>query len=436
MRFGLGRRGFGVAALLTAVATAVVLPVSPAGAQAACPVSLADQQIDSFEAALLDLVNDHREANGRARLTLHADLNRAAAWFARDMASKNYFPANHVDSNSRDIPTRFTWCGVSYNAWRENIAAHTDGTAQTIFDLWKNSASHNTNMLATDVFSMGLGRAFDASSDFDYYWAQTFSDSPALPPADFNNDNDSERSVFRPSSNQWFVEGSAPVSFGQGGDIPVPADYDGDGDADIAVFRPSVGGWFIQGQPTVFLGTTGDIPVPADYDGDGDADVAVFRPSVGGWYVNGAAPVFFGLNGDIPVPANYDGQQGDDIAVFRPSVGGWYRQGSSPVFWGLNGDIPVPANYDGDADDEIAVFRPSVGGWYVNGGSTTFFGLNGDFPVPGNFDGDRDEDVAIFRRPVGGWYVNGASTVFFGLTGDVPLVLPNHIQRFFTFAGG
>lgn len=426
----------GLAVALVVGCAFIGLDVPAGGAQTGtCPVSAADQTIDTEEFNLVVLINQYRHDNGLKALTMHPDVTRAASWFSRDMASMNYFPANHVDSLGRDIPTRIAACGAVYNNWAENIYAFNSGLATDTFTGWKNSPVHNTNMLSPNVSSAGIARAFDAASTYGWYWTLDLTDSHVPPVANFDNDEDSDISVFRPSTSTWYVQSAAPVSFGTSGDIPVPGDYDGDGDADIAVFRPSNGGWFILNQPTVFLGQSGDIPVPADYDGDGDTDPAIFRPSVGGWYISGQPTVFFGLSGDIPVPGNYDGEAGDDVAVFRPSVGGWYRNGASAVFWGFSGDIPVPADYDGDRDDDVAIFRPSVGGWYVKDQATTFFGLNGDFPVPGNLDADVADDLAVFRRTVGGWYLNGGATTFFGIPGDIPLLLPNHIQRFFTFGG-
>ncbi len=81
---------------------------------------------------------------------------------------------------------------------------------------------------------------------------------------------------------------------------PAVADFDGDGDTDISVYRPGTGQWFVQGRSPVSFGTGGDIPVPADYDGNGTTDIAVFRPSVGGWYRSGGPTTFFGLSGDDP----------------------------------------------------------------------------------------------------------------------------------------
>ena len=50
-------------------------------------------------------------------------------------------------------------------------------------------------------------------------------------PYDFDGDGSSDRSVYRPSTGQWFVRGGSPevTQYGAAGDIPVPADYNGDG---------------------------------------------------------------------------------------------------------------------------------------------------------------------------------------------------------------
>jgi uncharacterized protein YkwD len=161
-----------LSAALTAVAIVLgtfVVFLTPARALTNCSVSAADQAVDAEEQQLLTLVNQYRVANGRAPLAMDPNVTRAAAWFARDMASKNYVGADHVDSFGRNIPTRLTQCDVAFTAWAENIAWGFD-MAEEVFTAWQNSAVHNTNMLRPEVSLAGIGRAFDAASEFDWYW--------------------------------------------------------------------------------------------------------------------------------------------------------------------------------------------------------------------------------------------------------------------------
>ena len=143
---------------------------------------------------------------------------------------------------------------------------------------------------------------------------------------DFDNDNKSDISLFRPSSSTWYVSqssdnGVSAPQWGLATDKIVPADYDGDGTTDYAVFRD--GTWYILNNRGTFQsyqwGTTGDIPVSADFDGDGKADVTVFRN--GTWYIfryGGSSSLIsnWGTTGDIPVTADYDGDGKADFAIF------------------------------------------------------------------------------------------------------------------------
>lgn len=276
-------------------------------------------------------------------------------------------------------------------------------------------------------------------------------------PMDFDGDGKTDVAVFRPSTGQWFFDGShdgkpdARAQLGQPGDVPVPADYDGNGTTDVAVFRPSTGHWLIDldhdGTPEldVPFGTSDDVPVPGDYDGDGQADLAVDRPSTGQWVVDrdrdGIADVIAGSGepGDIAVPADFDGDGVTDFAVFRPSSTHWRidtdRDGVVDLdrAYGRAGDVPVPADYDGDGLADLAVFRPSSGRWYFDGSRdgrsdlALDYGQNGDIPVPGDYDGNGRTDIAVFRRNGRGWFVDGSRDggsdlqVRFGESSDTPL---------------
>ncbi len=255
--------------------------------------------------------------------------------------------------------------------------------------------------------------------------------------ADFDGDNRTDLSVFRPAESIWYLKqtrlGFASTQLGSATDIPVAADYDGDGKYDIANF--SAGVWTVLQSldgtmRTVQLGQAGDIPVPGDYDRDGSDDFAVFRD--GNWRILGSTnnqifEIDFGQAGDIPVPADYDHDGQIDVAVYRAGV--WFLQKSTEGFavipFGIASDIPVIGDFDGDGRSDQTVFRTGI--WYLNlsrdGFAAVQFGLEADIPVTGDFDGDDITDIAVYRN--GFWYVLNSSTGFsaekFGQAGDRPI---------------
>lgn len=171
------RSAVGVCAAALMVFGVVTWAAFPARAQTAgCSVSAQDQAVDAEEQALLGLINQYRQANGKSALVMHSDVTRAAAWFSHDMATRNYFPYNHNDSDGRSIDQRLTWCGVSFSNWAENIYAGSPA-AQAVFDAWRASSTHSTNMLRDGVTSAGIARAYEAGSTYAWYWTLDLTDS-------------------------------------------------------------------------------------------------------------------------------------------------------------------------------------------------------------------------------------------------------------------
>ncbi|MFL6239995.1 MAG: FG-GAP-like repeat-containing protein [Actinomycetes bacterium] len=257
--------------------------------------------------------------------------------------------------------------------------------------------------------------------------------------AQFDALGNTQFSVYRPSTQTWYVRGSHfyPQAWGKSGDKPVPADYFGDTFTDAAVYRPSTHQWFIQFLGSFTWGTTGDIPVPGDFSGDGVAELTVYRPSNHTWYEHNLVSVSnttvpWGASADTPVPGDYDGDGKIDPATYRPSTNTWYIKGiSGTTSWGKRGDVPVPGDYNGDGKTDIAVYRPSTHTWYLhNLGAPVAWGGTGDAPEPGDYNGDGKTDIATWRPSNQTWYVRGipGATVW-GKSGDVPLVLPYAIDR-------
>jgi len=271
---------------------------------------------------------------------------------------------------------------------------------------------------------------------------------------DYDRDGNSDISVFRPSSGDWYMLGSSSGSvsslhWGISTDELASAVYDGDLKTDIAVWRAGAFGFpyvlnsFDNTISIVAFGQTGDDPsIIGDYDGDGKADPAVYRAGAVGqqsfFFYRGSLNnpsgnisfVPFGTNGDLAARGDYNGDGRLDPTVFRPATGVWYSLNltnnlTTATNWGLGSDKLVPADYTGDGKTDYAVFRNGV--WYIlqsetGAAQSVAWGISTDKLVPADYDGDGVTDVAVYRD--GTWYIQQSSSgvryIDFGLSTDVP----------------
>lgn len=138
--------------------------------------------LDDEEAALLNLINQYRAANGLGPLALDDALTASARWMAGDMAAGDYL--GHTDSLGRDPVARMAAFGYDYNTWKgENLAAGIAG-AEEALRYWRQSPAHNANLLSPNFTVIGIARAYREGTTFGWYWANDFGGqgAPAPPP--------------------------------------------------------------------------------------------------------------------------------------------------------------------------------------------------------------------------------------------------------------
>lgn len=118
--------------------------------------------------AVLAEVNAARAQNGLSALTLDANMNRAAAVRAAELAQS----FSHTRPNGSRGLTALNEAGVSYRTAGENIASGQQ-SAQAVVSAWMNSSGHRANILSSLFGRMGVGQATIGRRT---YWVQLFAD--------------------------------------------------------------------------------------------------------------------------------------------------------------------------------------------------------------------------------------------------------------------
>ena len=129
--------------------------------------------LDAEEQQFLELLNQHRAANGRAPVSACTSMNRAAQRHSEDMRDQNYFDhagLNGSSPGSRACDACFEGCQST--GFGENIAAG-NSDAEATFDQWRSSSGHNANMLSDRYVVVGLGRATGGGT-YGAYWTNVF----------------------------------------------------------------------------------------------------------------------------------------------------------------------------------------------------------------------------------------------------------------------
>lgn len=119
-------------------------------------------------AAVLERINEVREARDLPAVALEVRLGTAAQSHARDMASTGRL--EHTGDAGETLEDRLRGSGYAYVQAAENIAAGQPSPAALIDD-WLASPGHRENLLDPNVSEIGLGYAFRPGDAYGHYWA-------------------------------------------------------------------------------------------------------------------------------------------------------------------------------------------------------------------------------------------------------------------------
>lgn len=167
----------------------------PAGAYCAGPA----------EIEMLMLINDFRAGRGLDPLGLSAPLGAAATAKSEEMAREDYFA--HIAPSGETPRDLVVAHGYEHNtATGENLAAGHE-RAQATFAQWRDSPSHRELMLDEAFTAVGIARAYNVETEYDWYWTAEFGGVLADPATACAREN---RAPAAPAATPA-ADGAAPV---------------------------------------------------------------------------------------------------------------------------------------------------------------------------------------------------------------------------------
>lgn len=117
--------------------------------------------------AVRDMVNAYRKKKGLKPVALHPQLAKAAAKHSKDLANQDKI--SHFGSDGSN-----PWQRVERTGYKPKLAAENVGTGQRSFQEvlkgWKESPSHNENLLLADANHMGIALVNDPKSSNKTFW--------------------------------------------------------------------------------------------------------------------------------------------------------------------------------------------------------------------------------------------------------------------------
>jgi uncharacterized protein YkwD len=153
--------------LLGLFAIANCASVPPETTQPAFYDSLARAEAQLNVPAAVSLISDYRVKNGLPAVQADERLNAMATAQAKAMAQRNQ--VTH-DPGGRGFTKRLAASGFNAKGAAENVGAGYHTLAEA-FSGWRDSPSHNKNMLLPGATRIGIATAYAPNSKYKVFWA-------------------------------------------------------------------------------------------------------------------------------------------------------------------------------------------------------------------------------------------------------------------------
>ncbi|NJN62177.1 MAG: serine protease [Coleofasciculaceae cyanobacterium RL_1_1] len=131
--------------------------------------------LDTFEAEVLSLTNQFRQANGVSTLTANTNLSQAAETHSQNMANLDFF--SHTGQDGSTAGDRAIAAGYDSTFVGENIGVGYS-SPESVVQGWINSPGHRANLLNERYTGLGVGYVFLAedtgNENWNHYWTQVF----------------------------------------------------------------------------------------------------------------------------------------------------------------------------------------------------------------------------------------------------------------------
>jgi len=115
-------------------------------------------ELNDYENAVAALINDYRVSGGLNAIAYEPTLTYIAKYRSQDLMDRNYW--SHYTPEGTTVFNLFRANGVKYKIGGENLGQATPagiGSPEAFMEAWKNSSSHNANMLRVGYNYIGVG---------------------------------------------------------------------------------------------------------------------------------------------------------------------------------------------------------------------------------------------------------------------------------------